>query len=121
MQADKTASLNEHVLLEDRQEAEARQKARNAELAARKTPDVKIFELTVKKADDPGLPPPLGETNAATTINLPAGTNSTNITSTASSMAGNASKPLDPTLDEAERILEDYISLLSSKQILIAN
>jgi hypothetical protein len=28
---------------------------------------------------------------------------------------------VDPMLDETERILEDYISLLSSKQILIAN
>jgi hypothetical protein len=32
-----------------------------------------------------------------------------------------APKPPDPMLDETERILEDYISLLSSKQVLIAN
>jgi hypothetical protein len=32
-----------------------------------------------------------------------------------------APKSPDPMLDETERILEDYILLLSSKQILIAN
>jgi carboxyl-terminal processing protease len=119
-QADKTASLNERERVKELQEDDARKKARDQERAARKAPDVKIYELTVAKAGEPGLPPPLGETNTVTANSLPADTNST---PTASSKIADVPKPpaIDPMLDEAERILEDYISLLSSKQILIAN
>jgi carboxyl-terminal processing protease len=118
MQADKTASLNEHDRLKERQEADARQKARERERAARKAPDVKIYELTVAKAGEPGLPPPLQKTNTVTANGLPAGTNSTQ---TAASKVADAPKPPDPMLDETKRILEDYISLLSSNQMVIAN
>jgi len=118
LQADKTASLNERERLKERQEADARQKARDQERAARKAPDVKIYELTVAKAGEPGLPPPLQKTNTVTANGLPAGTNSTQ---TAASKAGDAPKPPDPMLDETERILEDYILLLSPNQMLIAN
>jgi carboxyl-terminal processing protease len=122
LQADKTASLNERERLKERQEADARQKARDQERAARKAPDVKIYELTVAKAGEPGLPPPLQKTNTVTANKLPAGPLPT--------PAGSANvvtvppptpSAVDPMLDETERILEDYISLLSSNQILIAN
>jgi carboxyl-terminal processing protease len=118
LQADKTASLNERERLKERQEADARQKARERERAARKAPDGKIYELTVAKASEPGLPPPLQKTNTVTANGLPAGTNSTQ---TAASKVADAPKPPDPMLDETERILEDYISLLSSNQMLIVN
>jgi carboxyl-terminal processing protease len=118
LQADKTASLNERERLKERQEADARQKARDQERAARKAPDVKIYELTVAKAGEPGLPPSLQKTNTVTANGLPAGTNSTQ---TAASKAADAPKPPDPMLDETERILEDYILLLSPNQMLIAN
>jgi carboxyl-terminal processing protease len=118
LQADKTASLNERERLKERQEADARQKARDQERAARKAADVKIYELTVKKAGEPGLPSPVAETNTVAANSLPTGTNSTQ---TAASKVADAPKPPDPMLDETERILEDYISLLSSNQMLIAN
>jgi carboxyl-terminal processing protease len=118
LQADKTASLNERERLKERQEADARQKAREQERAARKTPDGKIYELTVAKAVEPGLPTPLPKTNTATANGLSAGTNSTQ---TATAKVADAPKPPDPMLDEAERILENYISLLSSNHMLIAN
>ena len=120
LQADKTASLNERERLKERQEADARQKARDQERAARKTPDVKIYELTVAKAGEPGLPPPLDETNTVTATNLTAGANSTQTAST-NVVAAPTPPAVDPMLDETERILEDYISLLSSNQMLIAN
>src|SRR5208283_3883090 len=66
-QNDKTASLNEHQCLEERQADDTRQKERDAERAARKAPGVTIYELSVKQAGEPGLPPPLGETNVVTT------------------------------------------------------
>ena len=122
LQADKTASLNERERLKERQEADARQKARDQERAARKAPNVKIYELTVEKAGEPGLPPPLGETNTVTAATsparpLPAPAGSTSV------VAAPPPPPaaVDPMLDETERILEDYISLLSSNQMLIAN
>ena len=122
LQADKTASLNERERLKERQEADARQKTRDQERAARKAPDVKIYELTVEKAGEPGLPPPLGETNTVTANKLPAGPLPTPA-ATANVVAVPPPTPaaVDPMLDETERILEDYISLLSSKQMLIAN
>jgi carboxyl-terminal processing protease len=119
-QADMTASLNERERVEERQTADARQKQRDTERAARKARDAKIYELTVKGADDPGLPAPLGTTNNVTADHLPAippalaSDTSTNTTVTAEP-SGN-----DPMLDETERILEDYIPLLSSNKLLIA-
>jgi hypothetical protein len=122
LQADKTASLNEHDRLKERQDADARQKARDAERAARKASGVKIYELTVEKADEPGLPPPVGETNTVTANKLPAGPLRTLVGSTTVTVPEEpSSSAFDPMLDETERILEDYISLLSSKQILTAN
>jgi hypothetical protein len=119
-QADMTASLNERERVEERQADDARQKQRDAERVARKAPDTRIYELTVKGADEPGLPPPLGTTNNVTADHLPAtppppasGT-STN-TTVAAEPSGN-----DPMLDETERILEDYIPLLSANKVLIA-
>ena len=115
-QTDKTASLNERERLEERQAADARQKKRDAERAARKAPDAKIYELTVKTADEPGLPPPLGETNIVGTVKLPADTNAM-----AAASANPAAPPApDAMLDETKQILEDYIPLLSSNPILIA-
>ena len=121
-QADKTASLNERERLRERQETDARQKAREQERAARKTPDVKIYELTVAKAGEPGLPPPLGETNTVTADKLPARPLPTPVGSTSVTTVPPPPTPpaVDPMLDETERILEDYISLLSSNQVLIA-
>jgi carboxyl-terminal processing protease len=122
LQADKTASLNERECLKKNEEANAHRKARDQERLARKPTDVKFYELTVEKADQPGLPPPLGETNGVTATILSAGTN---LTQSASSKVADIPKLpasiINPTLDETGRILEDYISLLSSNQTLIAN
>jgi carboxyl-terminal processing protease len=119
-QADKTASLNERERLKERQEADARQKAREQERAARKAPDVKIYELTVAKAGEPGLPPPLGETNTVTANKLPADPLPTPVGSANVTAVPPPTPPaVDPMLDETERILKDYISLSSSNQVLI--
>jgi carboxyl-terminal processing protease len=137
LQADKTASLNEREQLKEREEIEARQKARDRERDARKMPDEKIYELTVENADQPGLPPPIGETNTAAANSLPAvsygldsnftnyfGTNTATGATNLLKSAATEKKPapaVDPMLDETEHILEDYISLLSSNRVLIAN
>ena len=64
-QADKTISLNEKQRLKEQDEAEARQKARDKERLARPEPPEKVYEMTLKQADQPGLPPPVAKTNAA--------------------------------------------------------
>ena len=64
-QADKTISLNEKQRLKEQDEAEARQKARDKDRLARPEPPEKVYEITLKQADLPGLPPPVAKTNAA--------------------------------------------------------
>ena len=63
--ADKSVSLNEEVRLKEKKEADDRAKARKKELASRPEPPGKIYDLTLKDADEPGLPPPTVRTNFA--------------------------------------------------------
>jgi hypothetical protein len=64
----------------------------------------------------------LGETNTMTANNLPAGPLLTpSGTTTAVTVPQSHPPAVDPMLDETERILEDYISLSSANQMLIAN
>ncbi len=146
LQADKTATLNEREALKEHEANRARDKAREAEINSRKTPDVKIYEITVADADKPGLPPPspLTVTNNLATlddshivieqyqkISSALETNSVpQITKAVAATNSHPSQPpalvpspllLDPTLNETENILEDYISELSSNHTLIAN
>jgi carboxyl-terminal processing protease len=122
--ADKTVSLNEKQQLKERDEAEARQKAREKERKARKEPAEKVYELTLKQASLPGLPPPVAKTNSAIAkLSMPkagglvVGTNATVATATAVPKLDNSAEeekapPTDAALDEAEHILVDYLYLL---------
>ena len=111
--ADDVATLNEREAIKEREKAAARNKAREAERAARKAPDEKTYELTVENCDQPGLPPPVGQTNEVMT---------TGVTNTVAGTAREKTPPpLDPMLRETENILADYVSLLSKSNILIAN
>lgn len=128
-QADKTVSLNEAERLREREEARARQKAREEERRARPPSDWKIYEITLKQAEQPGLPPPLTRTNtlAAATHTTGAGGDAALAANTATATGGGESaeeeKPpqVDPVLEEAERILLDYIELLRRKSEVAAH
>jgi carboxyl-terminal processing protease len=122
-QSDKTASLNEHERVVERQTADARQKQHDAERAKRQAPNVKIYELTVKNAGEPGLPSPLGETNSVAANGLPASPDITTGGTTATGTTTTVPAPVNPDamLDETKRILQDYISILSSNQAVVAN
>src|SRR6266571_474878 len=61
--AEKTMSLNEGQRLKEKEAADERLKARKKELAARPEPEGKVYELTLKQVDLPGLPPPVARTN----------------------------------------------------------
>lgn len=122
-QADKTISLNEQQRLKEQDEAEARQKARDKERLARPEPTEKVYELTLKLAALPGLPPPVAKTNAAAaklSAHAGAGGPGAGAGSTAAAAGedglddAEAAKPAptDTPLAEAERILVDYLSLV---------
>jgi carboxyl-terminal processing protease len=126
-QADKTVSLNEAERLKEKEESETRQKARDKERLSRKEADKKIYELALKHVELPGLPPPVEKTNAVTAQTSRATGFSTNSASVPSRPvratglgeedAEEASPAVDATLEEAERILTDYISLLGKKNL----
>ena len=126
-QADKTISLNEEQRLKEQAEAEARQKARDKERLARPEPPEKVYELTLKQAALPGLPPPVTKTNAALAklsarpgAALPGASASTAVASTGVAPSedslddAESEKPpvTDAPLVEAEHILVDYLSVL---------
>ena len=113
LQTDKTATLNEREALKEREKIAAQNKARDTERDARKAPDEKIYELTVENCDQPGRPSLPGQTNEV----VASGTTNTVTAAT----GGKTPPPIDPMLDETENILEDYVSLLSKSNILIAN
>jgi carboxyl-terminal processing protease len=142
LQAEKSVSLNEALRVKDKKEADERTKARKKELVARPEPAGKIYDLTLKLVDQPGLPPPTLRTNSSvsSTFFLPDGTNpGTALTLTTTKDQGKTNKaghkgetdeddisdsdlpPLDITLDEARRILADYIALLNESNGVRSN
>jgi len=135
--AEKSVSMNEADRLKEKKENDQRAKARKKELAARPEPNEKVYEITLKLTDEPGLPPPVAKTNhvaaaeAHSTIKLEEGTNNKPrlakadtkpaAETDAASPAKSDDDPedsldekvpnLDITLEETKRILADYISL----------
>jgi carboxyl-terminal processing protease len=146
MQADKSTTLNEHEAIMERERVARQNKARNQERESRPLPAVKIYELTVKNSNEPGLPAPksfwvtndvalnsipkpqFDATEKILKPNSPAANpslaaNLKNVGHVESLLAKPAltkSVPQDPTLEESENIMLDYISMLTKKGILTA-
>jgi carboxyl-terminal processing protease len=130
LEADKTVSLNERQQLLEKQEARAREKARNKELLTRPEPDEKVYEITLKTTDLPGLPPPVQRTNFLALKSAAGGRSMPPLNSVAVSAAtpDNAAvdseepKPpaMDVDLEESEHIMMDYISTLPKDSPLLA-
>jgi carboxyl-terminal processing protease len=132
MQKDKSISLNEQQRLKEKNEAEARQKARERERLARKDPDVKEYDLTLKDVDNAGLPAPVARTNtlAKASSKPSAAAGSTNSASaapasgtdpdTGEEVAEETAPPTDFVLEESQHILVDYLGLLSKDKALAA-
>ena len=132
-QADKTISLNEKQRLKEKEEADARQKTRDKERLARAEPLEKVYELTMSQVEQPGLPAPVTKTNA---LLAKANQPQASLASTNSASASVAARTGDATTDEesdepkanvpdaslqeAEHILVDYLSLLPKKQNLVS-
>jgi carboxyl-terminal processing protease len=108
-QEDKTISLNEKVRLQEKEADEQREKARNRERLARKPLDAKVYEITLKQLNLPGLPPPVAKTNSVA---------SKSTTPVPPEEDDEEKAPLeDAQLLEAQQILSDYISLLAKKGV----
>jgi carboxyl-terminal processing protease len=130
-QADKTVSLNEKQRLMEQEETEARQKARDKERLARPEPAEKVYEITLKQAALPGLPPPVTKTNAAMaklsahaeTIGPRTGTGSTAAAVAEEGIDDPAAvEPAAPDepLVETEHILADYVSVVPKGNLVTA-
>jgi len=127
-QADKTVSLNEKARLQEKEEVDARVKARDKERLARPETSEKTYEITLKLAQQPGLPAPLARTNtpiarvsSKSQGVAVVGTNSVAAAKEESpdpaNLDGEADEEKAPAVDapllESEHILVDYLSLLS--------
>ncbi|MCS6777683.1 MAG: carboxy terminal-processing peptidase [Chloroherpetonaceae bacterium] len=114
----KTVSLNEAQRLKEKAELEAQLKARKAELAARPPSREKIYEITLKNVDQPGLPAPIapGTKKVARSerLNTPDG-------ETPPDAAEAETPEVDITLDETKRILADFIELTTTGKPVARN
>ncbi len=102
--ADKSISLNEQARRKENKEVTALDEARKKERKARRQPEPKIFEVTLKNANEPGLQPYVPKTNDV------AGAKSDPLDLDAE--ADEKLPAVDVTLEETKRILLDYISLM---------
>jgi len=133
-QADKTVSLNEAIRLKEKEEVDARVKARDKERLARPESPEKTYEITLKLAQLPGLPPPLAKTNStiaklSRSNGVPVGgTNSTVVAAKAGSPEATSidsefdeEKPpaVDAPLIESEHILVDYLSVFPKGNLAV--
>jgi carboxyl-terminal processing protease len=118
LQADKTATINEHDALKERERNFLQNKSRDAERTARPTDGVKIYDITVKNSELPGLKEVAA--NAETDADAAATTDG-NALAHKSVADKKSPPPFDPMLDETERILQDYISLLGKNSPLMVN
>jgi len=113
-QEDKTISLKEAERVREKAADEQREKLRNKERLTRKEPEAKVYEITLKLADQPGLPAPVSKTNAA-----PATLANATAKAADADDADAEEKPpfVDASLVEAQNILIDYIGLLNKRSL----
>ncbi|HYG21879.1 MAG TPA: carboxy terminal-processing peptidase [Verrucomicrobiae bacterium] len=127
-QADRTISLNEQQRIKEQEEAEQRQKARDKELRARKESEEKVYELTLKQAELPGLPAPLQKTNTVASAELD------EMMELSAALGDHVAKDDEDDeeklltfdwnaayLQEAQRIMVDYLDLLAKPSPIAAN
>jgi len=131
LQAEKSVSLNEAVRLKEKKESDDRVKARKKDIASRPEAPGKVYDITLKLAEEPGLPAPTVRTNQTASVSTnPAKAGELAKVENKDQATKNgkpASKdkeageeedpdvtPVDITLDEAKRILIDYASLLTN-------
>jgi carboxyl-terminal processing protease len=117
---DKTFSLNEKQQLADRAQIIADHKQRDEERAARKIVEPKVYDLTVKQAGEPGLPPATKQTNdlasADADLNPDADTPPDERDEFSDAVTAEAAHGEAARLQETEDILKDYITLVNNQR-----
>jgi len=110
----KEVSLNEQTRRAERDEAEARQKARQKELASRAPDVIRIYPLTLRDALKPGLPAPVTAKQLADASQQRTAARARLNDATDDGDDDTTSKyhERDLQMDETERILLDYIALV---------
>jgi carboxyl-terminal processing protease len=104
--ADRSVSLNLEQRLQEKRENEERNKLRREELKARPLPDFTVYEISLKAAEQPGLPDPLDQEALQTS-----GVDEEESPGLSSGHEEETPK-VDVTMNEAKRILTDLIDLL---------
>jgi carboxyl-terminal processing protease len=104
-----TVSLNEEQRLREKKEADARVATRKKELLARTPSKEKVYLITLKQADLPGLPAPLAANaaNKKKAVDKSVGPDN----DLTGSSSDDKLPDIDITLDETKRILTDLITL----------
>jgi carboxyl-terminal processing protease len=113
--ADKTVSLNEEARRKEKKENEERLERRRQERKSRPDPEEKVYELTLKQVELPGLPPPATRTNDVAKAEAPA----VPAEDADAAEVEDKTPAVDITLKEAKRILLDLISL-SARETAVA-
>lgn len=106
--AKKSVSMNEEERLKEKKEADARTEARKKALLARPAAREKVYLITLKQADQPGLPDPQPVAQVKKAGTAKATSPDSDLTNPASD---DGVPIIDITLDETKRILGDMISL----------
>ena len=119
-QLEKTAPLNEREAIKERERVATQNRERDNERLARQPSPIKVYDITLENADQLGLTEHV-ESPVLPVVSDNPGTNSATLKPAAAAAAKKSPPAVDPMLDEAERILEDYISLLSKNSVLMAN
>jgi hypothetical protein len=117
-QADKTVSLNEEVRLREKREIAERIEARKRERKARPEAQEKMYEITLKQVDLPGLPPPTTAKTPASPSTEPGAASSGSDEDEA--IEGDSGSVVDVTLKEARAILLDLVTLSPKERELTA-
>ncbi len=112
LMADKSVSLNEEARLKEKKENEQRAEARKKERQSRHEAEDKVYEITLKQADLPGLPPPVARTNDLAKSQTTAEANKTGDDQ---EDPEEKTPEVDVTLKETKRIMLDLISLSRSE------
>lgn len=113
--ADKSVSLNEAKRLKEKEEIEARNKARQAEIKARPPVNEIVYELTLQTAKEPGLPTPVAKDETEESASVHAADPVIAADPDESSESSEDKIPaIDVGLKEAKRILVDLIHLSNS-------
>jgi carboxyl-terminal processing protease len=117
-QADKTVSLNEADRLAEKKQQQAKEDARTKELAARKKPGEKVYEITQENVTVSTLQPPKSKNADTAATSTPAAAAAADEDAPD---VGEEAVANEARLREAKNILLDYVALLKKSDGIAAH